>query len=286
MTAALSELETRGRRYWPTLFSPGRLRGRTVRNRIVSTSHSTGWGHDGLVTAGEVAYHIRKAEGGCGLVMTFGSGAVDPTSAASYGSISLWDERHDDAFRALADGVHAHGGLIMAQMTHMGRRGNSTTSGVPLKAVSDLPEGVHYEVPAVLTTGEISELVGRFAHSARRLMKLGWDGAEVTSLGGHLIEQFFDPYVNDRTDQYGGSLENRTRFAREVLAAVREATSDDFVISFRMTHDQSILDGVLGPDDLVQIAQAITAGGAADLLNIANGTGYTDRSRFFFFDWE
>jgi N,N-dimethylglycine/sarcosine dehydrogenase len=66
-------------------------------------------------------------------------------------------------------------------------------------------------------------------------MDLGWDGAEVTSLGGHLIEQFFDPNVNTRTARYGGSLENRVRFGREVLQAVRESTSDDFVVGFRMT---------------------------------------------------
>lgn len=278
----LAQLAERGRQHWPVLFSPGELRGRTVRNRIVSTPHSTGWGHDGLITPAEVDYHVRKAEGGTGLVMTFGSASVDPHSAASYGSISLWDERNDDALRALAQRVHDNGALVMSQMTHMGRRGNSLMSGVPLKAVSDLPEGVHYEVPAVMTTEEIQELVVRFAHSARRLMKLGWDGAEVTSLGGHLIEQFFDPSVNDRTDQYGGSLENRVRFARETLAAIREATSDDFVISFRMTADQSVVDGALTGADLEEIATAITGGGAVDLLSICNGTGYTDRSSSVF----
>ena len=82
---------------WPTVFSPGTLRGREVKNRIVSTPHSTGWGHDGLITEAEVDYHVRKAAGGVGLVMTFGSASVDPDSAASYGSISLWDERNDTA---------------------------------------------------------------------------------------------------------------------------------------------------------------------------------------------
>ena len=283
MDEALAQLGALGRQHWPVLFSPRELRGRTVRNRIVSTPHSTGWGHDGLITPAEVDYHVRKAEGGTGLVMTFGSAAVDPNSSASYGSISLWDERNDDALRTLASRVHDQGALIVSQMTHMGRRGNSLMSGVPLMAVSDLPEGVHHEVPAVLTTAEISELVGRFAHSARRLMKLGWDGAEVTSLGGHLIEQFFDPSINDRTDAYGAqTMENRVRFVREVLAAIREATSDDFVISFRMTADQAVLDGALTMTDLQDVARAITADGSVDLLSICNGTGYTDRSSSVF----
>ena len=94
---------------FPLLFSPLELGAHTLRNRIVSTPHATGWGHDGLLTDAEVAYHVRKAQGGCGLVMTFGSASVDPTSAAAYGSIALWDARNDDALRALADGVHRPG---------------------------------------------------------------------------------------------------------------------------------------------------------------------------------
>ena len=89
----------------------------------------------------------------------------------------------------------------------------------------------------MFTEDDLAVLTGRFGRAARRLMELGWDGAEVTSFGGHLIEQFFDPNVNTRTDRYGGSLENRVRFSREVLHAVRESTSDDFVVGFRMTGD-------------------------------------------------
>lgn len=267
-----------GAQQYPTLFSRLTLRGRTIPNRIVSTPHSTGWGHDGLLTPAEVDYQVRKAAGGVGLVMTFGSAAVDPHSAASYGSISLWDERNDDALRELARRVHEHGAVIMSQMTYMGRRGNSLLSGRALKAASDLPEGVHREVPAVLTEEEITVLVERFGHAAHRLMKLGWDGAEVTSYGGHLIEQFFDPNVNTRTDRYGGPLANRVRFGREVLQSVRRWTSDDFLVSFRMTADQGLPSGGMSVGELEDVASAMTAGGTVDLLSISNGTGYTARS--------
>jgi dimethylglycine catabolism A len=267
---------------WPTLFSPFEIGSRTVLNRIVSSPHATGWGHGGLLTRAEVEYQVRKAAGGTGLVMTFGSAAVDPNSAASYGSISLWDERNDDLLRELAERVHEHGALIMSQMTHMGRRGNSLLSGVALKAASDLPEDVHREVPAVFTEDELAVLVGRFGQAARRLMDLGWDGAEVTSYGGHLIEQFFDPNINTRTDRYGGSLENRVRFGREVLQAVREATSEDFLVGFRMTGDQMLFRGGMSPDELVEVAQAVTAGGTVDLLSISLGTGATPRTTSIF----
>src|SRR5215469_8941552 len=266
---------------WSLLLSPHEIRGRRIRNRIVSTPHATGWGQDGLIAPAEVAFHARKAAGGCGLIMTFGSASVDPDSAASYGSVSLWDPRNDDALRALADGVHAHGGVCMSQMTHMGRRGSSLLSGIPLRGVSDVPEGVHREVPVVLTTEEIRVLVGRFAEAANRLHRFGWDGVEVTSFGCHLIEQFFDPAINNRDDEYGGSLENRVRFAREVLTAVRDATSDDFIIGFRMTADQHLPSG-MSQEDLRSVARALTADGPVDLLSVTGGSAHTQRSSSFF----
>ena len=213
--------------------------------------------------------------------MTFGSACVDPTTEASYGSIALWDERNEPALRALADGVHQHGALCMSQMTHMGRRGNSLTSGVPLRAPSDLPEGSHLEVPVPLEIDELPAIIDRFAAAARRLEECGWDGCEVTSFGGHLIEQFFDPQVNTRTDAYGGSLENRTRFGREVLEAVRAAVSDRFIVSFRMAVDQCITGG-LGPADMIEIARSLTATGTVDLISVSGGTGSTRLGTAYF----
>lgn len=259
---------------FPLLTAPFEVRGRMLRNRIVSTPHATGWSHDGLIARSEVDYHVRKAAGGAGLVMTFGSASVDPTTQASYGSIALWDARNEPPLRALADQIHRHGALCMSQMTHMGRRGNSLVSGVPLRAPSDLPEGSHLEVPVPLEADELPAIVERFAAAARRLEESGWDGAEVTSFGGHLIEQFFDPRVNTRNDAYGGSLENRTRFGRQVLEAVRAAVSEDFLVSLRIAVDQCVTGG-LGPEDMIEIARSLTASGAVDLVSVSGGTGAT-----------
>ena len=142
-------------------------------------------------------------------------------------------------------------------------------------AKEDLPEGVHMEVPVPLATDELPPIVERFANVARRLERCGLDGAEVTSFGGHLIEQFFDPRVNTRTDAYGGSLENRTRFAREVLEAVRATVSDTFIVGFRMAVDQCLTGG-LGPDDMIEIARSVASTGAVDLFSVSGGTGEQD----------
>ena len=281
VSGAGRERPTDGAAAFPHLFSPLELRGRVLRNRIVSTPHATGWGRDGLIDPREVDYHVRKAAGGCGLVMTFGSASVDPGTAASYGAIALWDERNEPALRALAEGVHGHGARCMSQMTHMGRRGTSTLTGIPLRAPSDLPEGVHLEVPVPLAVAEIPAIVLRFADAAARLERCGWDGCEVTSFGGHLIEQFFDPRVNTRTDEYGGSLEHRTRFGREVLDAVRAAVSGDFIVSFRMAVDQCLTGG-LGPDELIDVARSLAASGAIDLFSVSGGTGATRLSTAYF----
>src|SRR5215218_130903 len=111
----------RGAQDFRLLFTPMEIGRREVKNRIVSTAHATGFGEDGLLNDRYVRYHERKATGGAGLIMTFGSASVYRESAASYGSVSLWDPENEPYFRDLADRVHAHGALLMSQATHMGR---------------------------------------------------------------------------------------------------------------------------------------------------------------------
>ena len=110
----------RGAQDFRLLFTPMEIGRREVKNRIVSTAHATGFGEDGVLTDRYVRYHERKAAGGAGLIMTFGSASVYRESAASYGSVSLWDLENEPFLRDLADRVHAHGALIMSQATHMG----------------------------------------------------------------------------------------------------------------------------------------------------------------------
>ena len=128
---------------------------------------------------------------------------------------------------------------------------------------------------------EIADVVERFAEAAARLQRCGWDGAEVTSFGGHLIEQFFDPQVNDRTDEYGGSLENRTRFGREVLDAVRDTVGAEFILSFRMSLHQHARDG-MGVAELIDVATAIGSSLAVDLFSVSGGSGTSHRATGYF----
>ncbi len=257
------------------LFSPIEIRGRVVKNRIVSTAHATGYDNDGLITEQEIAYQERKAAGGAGIVMTFGSAGVSPASLASYGSMSLWRPDNDPALRDLASRVHRHGTLLLAQATHMGRRGSSARDGGALMAPSPIPEPVHRETPHEMTLAEIDSVIESFAACARRLEACGWDGMEITSFGGHLIEQFFSPVANRRRDRYGGSFDNRLRFAVNVVGAVAAAVSRDFILSFRLTGDP-LTDAVgLDGDDMLSIAQRLAELRRIDLFNVSGGTGAT-----------
>lgn len=261
------------------LFQPLQIGSRTVRNRIVSTPHATGHDADGLITEREILYHARKAAGGVGLVMVFGSASVHRRSVASFGSIHLWDPRNEEPLRRLAELTHQHGALIISQATHMGRRGNTLRSGGALWAPSPVAEPVHREIPHEMTIEEIEEVIHAFAEAARRLERCGFDGIEITSFGGHLIEQFWSPKANRRSDKYGGSFENRMRFVTEVLQAVAEAVSPDFIISFRMTGDP-LTDAIgLTQRDMIEIARYLDSLGIIKLLSVSGGTGATLRSQ-------
>jgi 2,4-dienoyl-CoA reductase-like NADH-dependent reductase (Old Yellow Enzyme family) len=144
---------------FPRLFEPLTIGSRTVKNRIVSTAHATGYDQEGLLTERYIRYHARKAAGGAGLVMAFGSASVHQGSTASYGSVRLWDPANEPLLRDLAGRAHEHGALIMSQATHMGRRGNSLKSGIALQAPSARPEPVHREIPHVLSVAESEEIV-------------------------------------------------------------------------------------------------------------------------------
>jgi dimethylglycine catabolism A len=257
------------------LFEPITIGSRTAKNRIVSSAHATGYGEDGRLSDRYVDYHARKAEGGVGTIITFGSASVHRGSAASYGSIRLWDPANEPYLRELARRAHEHGALIMSQATHMGRRGNTLRGGGPLHAPGALPEPVHREIPHVMSTTQIQDVIEAFGDAAERLEACGWDGIEITSFGGHLIEQFWSPVINRRTDQFGGDFNGRMRFAEEVVRAVTEVVSDDFLIGFRMTGDPMTEEGGLNREDMLEIAQRLDSLGQIHLFNISGGTGAT-----------
>jgi dimethylglycine catabolism A len=257
------------------LFSPLSIGAKRTRNRIAVTAHNLNWDHNGLLTREYVDYCARRAAGGAGIVMCFGAASVHRAAGEIYGRVSLWDPRNEAPLRELADAAHEHGALLMSQVNHVGRRGTSAVTERPLLAPSGEPEPAHREVPHELTAAEIADIVASFADAAQRLHRCGWDGVEITSFGGQLIEQFWSPTINRRTDEYGGSFLNRMRFGVEVIEAVRAAVPSDFVVGFRMTGDPLGDELGLSPHDMLTIGEHLDRLGLLDLFNISGGTGAT-----------
>lgn len=263
--------------HFPRLFSPVQVGQRTAKNRIVSAAHNSNLDRGGLLTQGYADYIVRRAHGGPGMVMCFGAASVHQPCGSFQRRVSLWDAGNDALLREIAERVHLEECLVLSQATHVGRRGNSSQTGVPLQAPSELAEPVYMEIPHVLSKDEISQIVQSFASAAQRLERCEWDGIEITSYGGQLIEQFWSPHVNRRTDEYGGNLENRMRFSQEVVQAVRAAVSPEFVISFRMTGDPGAAAGELGLDasNMLEIALRLSQLDCIDVFHISGSSGAT-----------
>ncbi len=206
-----------------SLFSPIQVGRLTLKNRIYSSAHAEAMAEGGRPGERLRRYHEAKARGGCALTIFGGSSSVHPSSpAAAWKQIANHDDSIIPAYRAIADAVHDHECLVFTQITHLGRRAQADGEETSvLLAPSQIPERVHRDVPHELEAEQIAELVRAFGEAARRCRDGGLDGIEISMAHNHLIDQFWSPLFNERLDDYGGSLENRMRFAVEVLREIR-----------------------------------------------------------------
>lgn len=256
------------------LFSPFTLNGVTLRNRFVSTSHEPAYSDDGLPKDRYRAYHVEKARGGVGLTMIGGSALVSRDSAPAFGNLQLWRDEAEPYLRALADEVHEHGAAVMTQLTHLGHRtSNYTHDWVPAISASAVREPAHRAFAKAAEVWDLERIVRDFAETAQRCQSAGLDGVELFG-GGHLLDAFWSPYWNHRTDEYGGSHANRMRFPLAVVRAVRESVGPDFVVGMRMSFDED-RPGGLGPEDSLQVALDLTDAGI-DFFSITRGSIATD----------
>src|SRR5712692_8656566 len=251
------------------LFTPVRVGSVTLKNRIYSSGHAEAMAEGGRPTARLSRYHEAKAQGGCALTIFGGSSSVHPSSpAAAWKQIANHDDSIIPAYRAIADAVHRHDCLVFTQLTHLGRRAQSDPEVSPvLLAPSQIPERVHREVPHELEPEQIAALVRAFGEAARRCRAGNLDGIELSMAHNHLIDQFWCPLFNQRTDEYGGSLENRMRFAFDVLAEIRQEVGRDFVVGARISGDEFTAGG-LSARDMAEIARRLAAAGQVDVVGM------------------
>jgi mycofactocin system FadH/OYE family oxidoreductase 2 len=250
--------------------------GLVLKHRIVSTGHAEAMAEDGTPGPRLRAYHEAKARGGVALTIIGGSTSVHPSSPASaWNMIANHDDSIVPAYRAVAEGVHRYDCRIMSQLTHMGRRSQSDVeSWHALLAPSQIPERVHREVPHEMEPEQIAMIVRAFGDAARRCREGGLDGVELSFAHNHLVDQFWSPLFNRRTDEYGGTLPNRLRFGFEVLAEVRRQVGRDWVVGARISGDE-LTEGGLGAGDMAEIARRLAASGLVDFLSIIGGAAHT-----------
>ena len=257
------------------LLQPFTLKGMTFRNRILSTAHAPGYVKDGHPQLRYQLYHEEKAKGGIALTMFGGSSTISPDTPSVFGQINAADDSVIPHFRALAERVHRHGAKAMCQITHLGRRTTwNDGDWLPVIAPSRVREPAHRGFPKPMDQTDIDRTVKAFGAAARRVKESGLDGVELIA-HAHLIEQFWTPRVNKRTDGYGGSLKNRMRFSFEVIEEVRGQVGEDFIVGVRMGSESTLEDDLTLEENL-QIAQALEGLGTIDFLNINRGQVESD----------
>jgi 2,4-dienoyl-CoA reductase-like NADH-dependent reductase (Old Yellow Enzyme family) len=259
------------------LLQPFQLRHLTLRNRIMSPSHEPAYAEDGKPKLRYQLYHEEKAKGGIALTMFGGSTNVAPDSPPVFGQLYAGDDDIIPWFQQMADRMHAHGTATMVQLTHLGRRTVADDGDwLPTISASSVREPAHRAFPKEMEEADIRRVVRAFGDAARRCKQGGLDGLELEAYG-HLIDQFWSPLVNHRSDRYGGSLENRMRFGVEVLEAIRREVGDDYIVGIRMSGAEDVPGG-LTEKDCLEIATALTRTGMIDFINIVKGSIASDEA--------
>ena len=257
------------------VLQPFELRHLRLKNRIMSTAHAPSYVEDGKPKQRYRLYHEEKAKGGLALTMFGGSTTTAPDSPSAFGQINAASDEIIPWFQQLADAVHRHDCALMCQITHMGRRTcDDVADWLPTLAPSPVRERQHRSFPKTIELHEIKRVLAGYAAGARRCKEGGLDGVEVIAWG-HLVDQFLSPVINRRTDDYGGSVENRCRFALEVFGAIRDAVGPEFVVGIRMTGDEHVRHG-RDPDECEAIARILAGSGLIDFFNVVAGTLGTD----------
>ena len=254
----------------PHLFQPFEIRGCRIKNRIFSTGHDTTMPTDGTPNKRLAAYHEARAAGGAGLLVMQVAGVHETARYTSH----LIMATTDDCIPGYKDVVAAckpYGTKLFGQLFHPGREIMESGDGtVPVAyAPSAVPNERFHVMPKPMTRAMIHEIIDGYAAAALRLKKGGLDGVEIVGSHGYLPAQFINERLNKREDEYGGSFENRMRFLREVIAAVRDRVGDEMVVGVRLSGDDKDADGLQESESLAAI---VALDGQADFFNVIAGS--------------
>ena len=252
----------------PNLFSPIKLGNREIRNRVALAATLTNFGRDNTITDRWVSFLVERARGGVGLLVSEII-AVDPEALAQQAIVTGFDEHNEAGFRETARRVDAAGGVLLGQLWHPGRQQLWHPTRSPI-GISEQPDSLSWTVPHVMSTTEIERVVGAFVKTAHRLARCGFAGVELHGAHGYLISQFLSPWSNTREDAYGGDIDGRTRFVREIAAGIRESCGANFIIGLKMPGDEGVPGGI-DPNESERLTRCFTATDYFDYFSYGQG---------------
>ena len=257
---------------FPNLFSPLKIGTTEVKNRISFQPHLTNLAVANLPSEKQMYYWGERAKGGAGLIITEEL-TVHPTDMAYEKLIDVYHPEVIPGFKKVTDFVHQYDSKIFAQLNHNGQQGDGSISRLPIWAPSPVPDVLFRETPKEMEPEDIEEVARYFAKSAIHVREGGFDGVEIQFGHSSLARQFLSPLTNYRSDEYGGSLENRMRAPLTFISAVRKAVGSDFTLGIRMCADEMIPGGL----DLAQVQEICAlfeATGLIDFMDLSIATFY------------
>ena len=224
---------------FPHLFQPLQLRGQTLRNRITFGAHTANMAEGGLPGARHLGYYLERARGGAAMIVVEPV-PVHASAVLTRGNFLPGSDAVIPGFRAVTDAVRAEGAVVLHQLYHVGQHGDSDNSFMPNLSPSGLPSFHDSDGSHRMSETDIATMIGAYVAAAVRAKAAGFDGVELFAAYNALIDQFWTPFNNRRTDRWGGSLENRLRFGAAIIGGIRKAVGDEFIIGMAVNLDPQV----------------------------------------------
>ncbi|MFC5277985.1 FAD-dependent oxidoreductase [Halorubrum rubrum] len=255
------------------LFDPTRLGSIQLPNRIMSSGHQTTLVDEYLPTDAFFEYHLERARGGAGLVV-LEAHAVHESGLLTDHTIDASTDDIVETYEPFAEAMHMAGTRLLAQLFHGGRERYAGEYAPPALSASDEPTDRLNVIPRPMETAEVYEMIDAFADAAVRMEQAGLDGVEIVGSHSYLPAQFWSPNVNNRDDEFGGTLENRCRFTVAIADRIRQHTGDDFVVGIRISAEERSEQG-LSFEETLPIIEHIDDVATLDYWSIVVGSSST-----------
>ncbi|MHB8127792.1 MAG: NADH:flavin oxidoreductase [Mobilitalea sp.] len=245
-----------------------------LKNRLVMPPMSTSYcGKDGSVSNELLDYYDEKSQGGYLSLIIVEHGFITQQGRIRERMISVADDCCIDGLKTLANTIHKNGTMAVMQINHGGSAANPEVTGLDSVSASALvnPFRPESSIPTALSFEEINHIIDEFSYAANRIKLSGFDGVEIHAAHGYLLNQFFSPLTNHRTDEYGGSISGRMKILLEVIKAVRIAVGEEFPILLRLGTCDYMEEGTTIEDCQITAAELEKSG--VDILDISGGLG-------------